>query len=340
MQTSSGMEGGGTGSGGPGPGPQASPKRAREGREEAENAAARDSQPLTLAALQQALQINQQQITESIQESIAGIGQRVSQVEVNMEEHVKRTTELLGAMTDRHVHIEQSVNKVVSGHEELVRRMELLEGKFATASFSTTTSTRTDSGGPETAPRPAIVVGGWDNDQSAEDTLGLVKQHLQDLRCNLDLAEAFVPGLRRGFAIVPISPRRDEAIAEYRRRIREALQRVREAKIVTGTRPQGGDRHLWAAMSESPERRRRAQFAGKVKRLLEESGDRSKLEVEFGTGNVWYCKARIASAVLMAPEEADKAGVGWLSLPTLARQLGTSLSSLTDRWGELKKGLN
>ena len=85
------MEGGRTGSGGPGPGPQASPKRAREGREEEENAAARDSQPLTLAALQQALQINQQQITESIQESIAGIGQRVSQVEVNMEEHVKRT---------------------------------------------------------------------------------------------------------------------------------------------------------------------------------------------------------------------------------------------------------
>ena len=320
-------------------GPQASPKRAREVREEEGDETRDTSPPLTLAALQQALQLNQQQITDTIQESIAGIGQRVAQVEVNMDEHVKRTTELLGAMTDRHVHIEQSVNKVVTGHEDLARRLELLEGKFATASFSTA-STRTDPGGHDAAPRPAIVVGGWDNDQSAEETLELVKKHLTELQCDLDLGDAFVPGLRRGFAIVPIGPRRDEAIFDYRRRIREVLQRVREAKIVTGARPQGGERHLWAAMSESPERRRRAQFAGKVKRLiLEESGDRSKLKVEFGTGNVWYSKVRIASAVLMAPDEADKAGVGWLSLPTLARQLGTSLSSLTERWGELRKAL-
>ncbi|CAE7513376.1 pol [Symbiodinium necroappetens] len=93
-----------------------------------------------------------------------------------------------------------------------------------------------------------------------------------------------------------------------------------------------------AAMSESPERRRRAQFAGKVKGLvLQEAGDKSQLEVEFGTGNVWYGRVRVASAVLTAPEEADKAGVGWISLPTLARQMGTSLSSLTTKWNELKQ---
>ncbi|CAE7256937.1 unnamed protein product, partial [Symbiodinium necroappetens] len=149
--------------------PRASPKRAREVREEEGDETRDTSPPLTLAALQQALQLNQQQITDTIQESIAGIGQRVAQVEVNMDEHVKRTTGLLGAMTDRHVHIEQSVNKVVTGHEDLARRLELLEGKFATASFSTA-STRTDPGGHDAAPRPAIVAGGWDNDQSAEDT--------------------------------------------------------------------------------------------------------------------------------------------------------------------------
>ncbi|CAE7750768.1 unnamed protein product [Symbiodinium necroappetens] len=300
----------------PGGPPQTSPKRAREVLENA-GEAERGNTPLTLALLQEALQVNQQQITDSIQESIAGIGHRVAQVEANMGEHVKRTTELLDAMTDR--------------------RLELLEGKFATASFSTTSTTRTD-GGTDAAPRPAIVVGGWDNDQSGEETLRLVKQHLTDLQCDLDLQDAFVPGIRRGFAIVPIQARRQEDVPDFRRRVREALQRVREAKIITGEKPQGGERHLWAAMSESPERRRRAQFAGKVKRLvLEEAGDKSLLEVEFGTGNVWYGRVRIASAVLTAPEEADKAGVGWISLPTLARQMGTSLSSLTAKWDELKQ---
>ncbi|OLP90095.1 Retrovirus-related Pol polyprotein from type-1 retrotransposable element R2 [Symbiodinium microadriaticum] len=299
--------------------------------------AERGSTPLTLALLQQALQVNQQQITDSIQESIAGIGHHVAQVEANMGEHVKRTTELLDAMTDRHVHIERSVSRVVSSHEDLARRLELLEGKFATASFSTTSTTRTD-GGTEATPRPAIVVGGWDNDQSGDETLRLVKQHLADLECNLDLQDAFVPGIRRGFAIVPIQPRRQEDAIDYRRRVREALQRIREAKVVTGEKPQGGERYMWAAMSESPERRRRAQFAGKVKRLvLEESGDKSQLEVEFGTGNVWYGRVRVASAVLTAPDEADKAGVGWISLPTLARQMGTSPDSLTAKWNELKQ---
>ncbi|CAE7191823.1 unnamed protein product, partial [Symbiodinium necroappetens] len=210
-------------------------------------------------------------------------------------------------MTDRHVNIEANINRVASSN---------------TVSFW-----------KDPNPRPAIVVGGWDNDQSATTTLQLVKQHLADLQCDLDLEETFVPGIRRGFAIVPVHARPGEDNFDYRKRVREALQRVREARIVTGQRDQGGDRHLWAAMSESPERRRRAQFAGKIKRLiLEENGDKAKLEVEFGTGNVWYSQVRVASAVLSAPLDADKAGVGWVSLPVLARQMGLSLSSLTTRW--------
>ena len=320
--------------------PQMSPKRSRDDVNISEEEA-REGGPLTLAVLQQALQVNQQQITNSLQESLAGIGHRVAQVEANMGEHVKRTTELLNAMTDRHCCMEESVKKVNDGHEELLKRLENLEGRFATATFSTSSTRTTDAGSVDHAPRPAVVVGGWDNDQSSEDTLQAVKQHLRDLQCDLDMDDAFVPGLRRGFAIVPIQPRTHEAVGDFRRRVRDALQRVREAKIVTGSRPQGGDRYMWAAMSESPERRKRAQFAGKVKRLvLEEGGERRLLEVEFGTGNIWYAQTRVASAVQTAPEDADKAGAGWLALPTLARVLGTSLSSLTAKWDELKKALN
>ena len=133
---------------------------------------------------------------------------------------------------------------------------------------------------------------------------------MTELQCDLDLEDAFVPGIRRGFAIVPIQARSGEDNFSFRRRVRESLQGVREACLVTGQRAQGGERHLWAAMSESPERRRRAQFAGKIKRLiLEENGNRQQLQVEFGTGNVWYSPVRVASAVLTAPPDADKAGV-------------------------------
>ena len=85
--------------------PQASPKRAGElSRENPDDDPG--EQPLTLALLQQALQGSQQQITNSIRESLRGLGTRVSQIEVNInvEEHVHRTTNL-DAMMDSHCHI-------------------------------------------------------------------------------------------------------------------------------------------------------------------------------------------------------------------------------------------
>ena len=88
---------------------------------------------------------------------------------------------------------------------------------------------------------------------------------------------------------------------------------------------------MWAAMSESPERRRRAQFARKVKRLiLETSGDRRLLEVEYAKTEI------IASAVITAPPDADKAGAGWLSISALARRMGTT-GSVSERQRERER---
>eukprot|EP00439_Symbiodinium_sp_Y106_P077815 s3121_g16.t1 len=184
--------------------------------------------------------------------------------------------------------MEHSVAKVDRSNTGILERLELLEGKFASASFATGSSTRTSEGGGERE-RPAIILGGYDADQAAEETLRLAKQTLTELQIDLDLAPMFVPGLRRGFAILPIEARTGEDQQRFRGRVRDALRAVRAAKVVTGQRGQGGDRYFFAAMSETPERRRRAQFAGKVKRLiLEVGGDNSnKLEVEFGTGNLW-----------------------------------------------------
>ena len=77
--------------------PHSSPKRARETEEEGNGG----DQPLTLALLQQALQVNQQQITSSLHESLEGLGRRVGNLEQNMDQHVENTTKLLGTGEER-----------------------------------------------------------------------------------------------------------------------------------------------------------------------------------------------------------------------------------------------
>ena len=149
--------------------PQSSPKRLREGGEGDQD------RPLTYSLLQQALHQNQLEITNSFQESLQGFNFRVAAVEASIEGHVNQTTRLLQAMTDRHCAMEQSVAKVNESNEGIRQRLELLEGKFATASFPTGSSTRTSEGAGESN-RPAIIVGGYDANQSAEETLRLAKQ--------------------------------------------------------------------------------------------------------------------------------------------------------------------
>ena len=83
-------------------------------------------------------------------------------------------------------------------------------------------------------------MGGWDADQSADETLRLVRDHIARLEIDLDMDDAFVPGLRRGFAIVPIANRSGEPDIDFRRRVRDSLRRIREAKVITDQRPQGG----------------------------------------------------------------------------------------------------
>ena len=187
--------------------------------------------------------------------------------------------------------------------------------------------------------KPALIMGGWDADQSASETLRLVKQHVEELEIDIDMA-GFVPRTTPRIRDRSDRPRAGEDQSTFRSRIRDGLRHIREAKVITGQKPQGGDRHFWAAISETPERRKRAQFAGKIKRLiLESEGDKHKLDVEFGTGNVWYNSVKIASATTTPPAGADTVGIGWISLPTLARQIGVALGSLTDTWDELKKPL-
>ncbi|CAE7712118.1 unnamed protein product [Symbiodinium sp. CCMP2592] len=295
--------------------------------------------PLTLNTLLAALKENREEIVAQVREDMDSLANRVTTVEQQVDTHVGNTTKLLEAMTDRHCAMEHSVRQVDSRQGEILQRLDLLEGKFAKANFSLSSTRTSDSDGGN--PRPALVVGGWSADQHHEETLQLVKQHLQELEVKLDLDKAFVPGLRRGFALIPLTKMEGETDEDQRARVQDILRTVRAAKIITGQRPEGGNRYFFAALSQSPERRKRAQLAGKVKRLIiEEGGDVRKIDVEYGTANLWYNSVKISSGVTSAPDGATTEKAGWVHLGTLARQIGIAEETASARWDELRKALN
>ena len=156
---------------------------------------------------------------------------------------------------------------------------------------------------------------------------------MRQLDVPIDYSEMFVPGLKRGYAIIPLLHRRGETEDQRREDVQATLQKVRRANVMLGMTPGGMHRKVWMSLSQSPERRRKARLAGKVKRaILEMGGLAHSLEVEFSTGTVWYRNERISSATLDMPKGGEKAGAGWVRLDILARLLGKSTDDVKVGW--------
>ena len=113
---------------------------------------------------------------------------------------------------------------------------------------------------PAPGKKPALVLGGWDPDTAAETMLDLAKTFIRELRLDVDTDEMFVPGVRRGFAILPYGARPGESNLEMRQRLQAALAKVRAANTVVPGMP----RPVWMVYSRSPAERRRSALAGKV----------------------------------------------------------------------------
>jgi hypothetical protein len=110
----------------------------------------------------------------------------------------------------------------------------------------------------------AVVLGGWDPDTAKADMLGLAQNFVRDLRLDLDAEDAFVPGVRRGLAIIPNAPRPGESAEDRRTRVQAAITQVRNANVV----PPGRTRAAWMTYSRTQAERKRAALAGKAKRLI------------------------------------------------------------------------
>ena len=249
------------------------------------------------------------QAVATVREEVVLFGKRVDNIEAGVTANHEKQTEAVQEMKEEQKTQAGHLQALRNSQAEFENRLGLLEGKFR--GTSTAAGSAADTDAPK---RPALIIGGWPEDQAASETLDKAKAILD---VPIDYSETFVPGLKRGYAIIPIIHKRGETEDQRREDVQNTLQKVRRANVMLGMTAGGLHRKVWMSLSQSPERRRKARLAGKVKRaVLELGGMAHALEVEFSTGSVWY----------------EKAGAGWIRLDVLARLLGKSAEEVKTGW--------
>ncbi|CAE7027707.1 unnamed protein product [Symbiodinium sp. CCMP2592] len=270
------------------PEPAGSPAQKRTRGDEHPNPGA-----ATIDAMRELLRQNNAELKAEITQAV---GQRVELVEKTVTSQLMDTVRMLQNITATQDEQGGAIKELRGGHQSLASRLSALELRSSSGAGSSWGSTTADESEKR---KPAMIMGGWHEDQHAEQTSAAAKQMVTDLRIDLDVDAAFCPGVRRGFVIIPYEPRNGESEQQLRDRLRGATQRVLEANIELGKREDGTTRRLWLHLSQSPEKRRRAMVASKTKRLLLENG---------------------------APHGATNAGTmgAWIHMGQIARLLGAS----------------
>jgi hypothetical protein len=227
---------------------------------------------------------------------------------------------------------ERGIQELKASHSNVETRLQALEARGSDSG--------TAISGASPGKKPALVLGGWDPDTAAEEMLELAKCFVRELRLDIDVEEMFVPGVRRGFVILPYGTREGESAMQMRQRIQAALSKVRAAN----TTVPGRTRPVWLVYSRSPAERKRSALAGKVKRLvLQLQGDARggpSLEVEWGSGTVWLGGRRVASAASAAPPHAGALATGgWLDIAGIAQKLRMTRDRVKGEWEPLASQL-
>ena len=196
------------------------------------------------------------------------MSKRVDQVEGQVTKQMQQTINMLDEITVKHAAQGEVLQQLQEANREVTFRLERRE-KGGRAGSSRAGSTMAPG---ETQRKPALIIGGWDPDQEAALTKEAATDILRSVEAPIPTDGMFVPGVRRGYAILPIDDRVGESFEQRRQRIQEVIAKVRGANLHLGQRPDGTPRRVWIAMSQPPDRRRRARLAAKVKRLFLTAG--------------------------------------------------------------------
>ena len=234
-----------------------------------------EAQPATLELIREAMRMelgrNRDELNQAVatvRDEVALFGQRVDSIESGVTKQMDTTNKMLSIITSNHDKQTEAVSQIREeqhlqaesmktfreGQDHLEHRLTLLENKLRGTSAAANSTADTD------APRrPALILGGWPDDQAASDTLNKAKDILRQLDVPLDFSDMFVAGLKRGYAIIPLVQKWGETEDVRREQVQTTLQKVRYANVMLVRGPDGQHRKLWMSMSQSPERRRKAK---------------------------------------------------------------------------------
>ncbi|CAE7253430.1 unnamed protein product [Symbiodinium sp. CCMP2592] len=272
-----------------------------------------------------------------IQGAVSGVTERVTALERGLQAHNDRTFQAVETLSSAQAQQSFRLEELATDAKEMSGRLSFLEGTVKNLQSSGSTPSTADSGRI-----PALVMGGWSPDTLASEVIQKANEMARDLQLQLSLSDAFVPGVRRGFVLIPITPNSGESDEAMKQRVQACIRRVNTANVTLGRKPDGNPAKLWLSISQPPERRRRAALAGKVKRLIIEAGglpSLHRIEPEWATGTVWFKDVKVSSGSSVAPQGATTAGCGWIDLPTIATQLGIQLNALEKTWEPLLAAL-
>ena len=272
-----------------------------------------------------------------IQGAFAGMNDRVAALERGLETHGDRTFQAVETISAAQTQQSLRIQELTADTKTISGRLAALEGQVKTLQSSGSTPSTMEGGRT-----PALVMGGWPPDTLAADVIAKANQMASDLKLELSLADAFVPGVRRGFVIIPVQAQAGETDEAFRQRVQHLIRRVNAAGINLGTKPDGTAARLWLTLSQPPERRRRAALAGKVKRVIIECGGAGiipSIEPEWATGTVWLRGIKVASGSTVGPPTSTAAGCGWIDIGAVARSLGLTQQQVADAWEPLSAAL-
>ncbi|CAE7546588.1 unnamed protein product, partial [Symbiodinium necroappetens] len=236
-----------------------SPQKRRVG----DVAPAEGGQPLTLDLIREAIRGEIKSAVGGFRDDVQAVVAGVDNVESQVTTKMQQTINLLEDMTGKYHYQQDVLKQLQEANREVQARLERLE-KGGGASSIAGGSTAPPS---EQGRQPALIIGGWDPEQEAHETKEAVEDILKSMQAPISTGGLFVPGIRRGYAILPIPENPGETAESRRSRIQEVISKVRGANVILGERRDGGTRKVWIAMSQPPERRRRSRMAAKVKRL-------------------------------------------------------------------------
>ncbi|CAE7660103.1 BBS7 [Symbiodinium sp. CCMP2592] len=214
-----------------------------------------EEEKLSLEAIREVVR---SEVTGSTSTLRAEINQRMDRVETGVTAQLERTLERLAAITNQQAEQQRVVETIQGEQYSMSARLQALENKVQVIQSTGASSTAdTDFGGR----KPALIMGGWGDDTPAEEQRETDGQRFA-------AGHPHRPSLRsggeKGIRHTPLWRQRRGG---SRDRLSAALRRFRQANIQMGVQQDGKAKYLWLQLSQSPERRRHVQLAGKCKRL-------------------------------------------------------------------------